>query len=64
MAVMVPSTVEITVARMAMVRDTYTALLISTFCSSSPYHRSEKPVKRVSDLDELNEKIIVTRIGR
>ena len=63
-AVMVPSTVEITVARMAMVTDTYTALLTSVLCSSSVYHLMENPINLVRDLEELKEKIMVTRIGR
>ena len=61
---MVPSTVEMAVARIAMVTDTYTALDTSMLLSSSPYQRREKPVNFVSDFDELKEKIIVTKIGR
>ena len=64
MAVIVPRTVEITVAKMAMVRETYTAFITSPLCKSSPYHLRENPVNFVSDFDELKEKIIVTRIGR
>ena len=61
---MVPSTVEMIVARIAIDTETYTALLISILFISSPYQRRENPVNLVSDLDELKEKIIVTRIGR
>lgn len=50
--------------RIAIVTETYTALLISILFNSSPYQRRENPVNLVSDLDELNENIIVTRIGR
>ena len=64
MAVMVPITVEITVARIATVRDTYTALLTSVLWISSLYQRMENPVNLVRDFDELKEKIIVTKIGR
>ena len=64
MAVMVPITVEITVARIATVRDTYTALLTSVLWISSLYQRIENPVNLVRDFDELKEKIIVTKIGR
>jgi hypothetical protein len=64
MAVMVPSTVEITVARMAMVTETYTAETTSPLFSRELYHLSEKPVNRDRDFEELKEKITVTRMGR
>ena len=63
-AVIVPSIVEMIVAMIAMETDTYTAFTTSTLLISSAYHLSEKPENLVSDFDELNEKIIVTRIGR
>ena len=63
-AVIVPIMVEITVARIATVRDTYTALLTSVLWISSLYQRMEKPVNLVRDFDELKEKIMVTKIGR
>ena len=62
-AVMVPSTVDIAVARNAIVTETETADMISEFSISCEYHLSENPVKFVSDFDELNEKTTVTIIG-
>ena len=64
MAVIVPSTVDITVARIAIVRDTYTALMIEPSEISLAYHLSEKPVILVRLLEELNENTIMTTIGR
>ena len=63
-AVMVPRIVEIIVAKIAMVRETYTALIMEPSFISLEYHLRENPLMLVRLFDELNEKIIKTTIGR
>ena len=48
----------------ALDKDTYTAPIISESENSLSYHCMENPSNQVSDLEELKEYIMVTRIGR
>ena len=64
MAEMVPTTVEINVARMAMLNVVYNASIISWDSSMCRYQRRENPVKLVRDFPSLKEKIIIYPMGR
>ena len=64
MAVIVPRMVDITVAINAILMETYTADIMLLSVKSFLYHLRENPAKLVRDFDELNEKNIVTKIGR
>jgi len=63
-AVIVPRITETIVEKIAIVRDTYTALIMDPSEISLEYHLSEKPVIFVRLLEELNENTIITTIGR
>ena len=63
-AVIVPSIVEMSVAKTATESDTYTAFIIDPSFISLSYHLSENPVRFVSDFELLNENTIITTIGR
>ena len=55
MAVSVPSTVEMIVAKTAMETDTNTAFMTEPSLISCPYHRKENPVQFVRLLESLKE---------
>jgi hypothetical protein len=63
-AVIVPRTVEAKVANNAIVRDTYTALMIEPSEISLEYHLRDTPLMLVRLFDELKENTIITTIGR
>jgi hypothetical protein len=56
--------VEIIVAKTAIDKETDTASIISLSLIRFAYQRRENPEKCVNDLELLNEKNIVTAIGR
>ena len=64
MAVIVPKIVDINVESRATVRETITAPTISRSLIKREYHCTENPVKLLKDFDELNEKIIMTKMVR
>ena len=63
-AAIVPTTVATAVAIRATPTVVYRASIISRDSNMCLYQRIENPVKLVSDLPSLNEKIIIYKIGR